>query len=200
MAHGFGIGQPVLRKEDLRLLTGTGKFTDDFSLPGQTFGYLLRSSHAHARIRSIDVSAAAARPGVRAVLTARDYLDDGAGPILHVANPPDINDPKTPAFRNRDETPVFIAPHYPMADDKVRHVGEGVCFLVADTLELAKDAAEHVVIDYEVLAAVTESGAAIADGAPLVWEDARNNIASIRCLAMRPPSMPHSPRQPTSFP
>jgi carbon-monoxide dehydrogenase large subunit len=172
-----GIGARVPRKEDIRLLTGAGVFTDDYSLPGQVYGFVLRTTVAHAHIRGIDVSAARRAPGVLGVFTAADYLADGMGAIPHVVNPPQIHNPKEPAFRNRDGSPIFEAPHYPLAHGKVRHIGEGVAFVVAGTLAQAKDAAELVVVDYESLPAVTDSAAAITPDAPVIWDGAANNTA-----------------------
>ena len=171
------IGASPPRKEDFRLLTGKGVFTDDYSLPGQVHCFVLRASVAHAVIRSIDVSTAIVSPGVLGVFTIEDYLADGMGAIPHVVNPPQIHNPKEPAFANRDGSPIFEAPHYPLASGKVRHIGEGVAFIVAETLAQAKDAAELVVIDYELLPAVTDSAAAIEPGAPTIWEGAPDNIA-----------------------
>jgi len=106
-----GIGAPVLRKEDVRLLTGRGSFSDDLDLPGQGHAVMLRSPHAHARIAGIDPAAALGAPGVLAVLTGADYLADGLKPIPHrpfSASPPDV------ALRNRDGSAIFVAPHYPL--------------------------------------------------------------------------------------
>jgi len=129
----FGIGQPVRRKEDYRLLTGAGRYTDDTQLPGQLYGYIVRSPHAHAALNSVDVSAAAAEPGVVKVLTAMDYEADGLGPLPHVPNPAHITRPKTSAFENSDGSKVFHGPHFPLAREKVRHLGEPVAFIVAET-------------------------------------------------------------------
>ena len=132
---------------------------------------------AHAVISGIDVSAATAAPGVLGVFTVDDYLADGMGAIPHVVNSPQIHNPKEPAFANRDGSPIFEAPHYPLASGKVRHIGEGIAFIVAETLDQAKDAAELVVVDYEILPAVTDSAAAIKPGAPIIWDGAPNNVA-----------------------
>jgi len=172
-----GIGAPLPRKEDRRLLTGKGVFTDDYRLPRQLHGFMVRSPHGHAVIRRIDTAAARAATGVAGVFTADDYLSDGMGGIPHVVNPPQIHNPKEPAFANRDGSPIFEAPHYPLATGKVRHVGEGVAFVVAETLAQAKDAAELVEIDYRILPAVTDSAAAIVPGAPVIWEGAPGNTA-----------------------
>src|SRR4051812_39049030 len=147
-AVGTGIGQPVRRREDLRLLTGRGRYSDDVNVPGQAYAVMVRSPHAHARIRSIDAAPAKATPGVLAVLTGRDLLADGLKPIPHAVrtgNSADIQ------LENTDGSPPFIPPHYPMASAEVRHVGDIVAMVVADSLAAAKDAAERVVVDYEEL-------------------------------------------------
>ena len=118
-----GIGMPVLRKEDSRLLTGNGCFSDDVNLPGQAYAAMVRSPHAHARIAGIDAAQARAAPGVLAVLTGADYLADGLKPIPHrpfSLSPPDIR------LANRDGSEIFIAPHFPLPADKVRFAGEAV--------------------------------------------------------------------------
>ncbi len=172
-----GIGARLPRKEDERLLTGAGNFTDDYTMPGQLHGYVLRANVGHAVINSIDTTAAKSSPGVHGVFTAEDYLADGMGAIPHVVNPPQIHNPKEPAFANRDGSPIFEAPHYPLALGKVRHIGEGLAFVVADTLAQAKDAAEKVAIDFDVLPAVTDSAKAIEPGAPVIWDGALDNTA-----------------------
>src|SRR6202161_3957949 len=118
-----GIGDPARRKEDLRLLTGRGCYSDDFNFPGQAEGAVLRAPHAHALIRSIDVAAARAMPGVLAVLTGADARADGLTRIPHLAaagTPPDI------VLTNRDGSPVPAAPHHVLATDRVRHGGGAV--------------------------------------------------------------------------
>ena len=129
----FGIGQPVRRKEDYRLLTGAGRYTDDTQLPGQLYSYVIRSPHAHAMLNSVDVSAATDAPGVVTVLTAADYEADGLGPLPHVPNPAHITRSKTPAFENSDGSAVFLGSHFPLVSEKVRHLGEPVAFIVAET-------------------------------------------------------------------
>ena len=134
-----GIGQPVRRREDLRLLTGGGRYSDDINVPGQAYAVMVRSPHAHARIRSIDVAAAQTAPGVLEVLTGHDMLADGLKPIPHAVrtgHPVDIQ------LDNTDGSPLFIPPHYPMAADEVRHVGDIVAMVVASSRAAAKDAAE----------------------------------------------------------
>jgi len=175
--HSHGIGKPVPRKEDLRLLTGRGRYTDDTApADGEAVGYLLRSPHAHAELRGIDASAARAALGVIAVLTADDYRADGLGPLPHAPNPAHITEPRKPAFDNRDGTPVFKGEHWPLALDRVRHVGEPVAFVIAESEAAALDAAELVEVDYVPLAPVTEAARAVADGAPRLWSGAPGNV------------------------
>jgi aerobic carbon-monoxide dehydrogenase large subunit len=166
-----GIGQTVLRKEDLRLVTGRGCYSDDVNLPGQVYGAAVRSPHAHALIRSIEVAAARAMPGVLAVLTGADAVADGLKRIPHLAapgTPPDI------VLHNRDGSPVPAAPHHVLPTDRVRHVGAAVAFVIAETITAAKDAAEKVVVEYEPLPAVIEATAAAAPDAPRLYDDLPN--------------------------
>jgi carbon-monoxide dehydrogenase large subunit len=160
----FGLSQPVRRIEDPRLLKGGGRYTDDISTPGGLHGYLLRSPHAHARILSIDTAAATALPGVHAVLTGKEWMDEGLGPI-----------PCTVPLKNRDGSPRAETPRYGLAVDRVRHVGDPVAFIVADTVLAARDAAEAIFVDYEVLPSVTELSRAMEPGQPQVWDAAPNN-------------------------
>jgi carbon-monoxide dehydrogenase large subunit len=166
-----GIGDTVRRKEDLRLLTGRGCYSDDFNFPGQAYGAALRSPHAHALIRSIDTAAARAMPGVLAVLTGEDALADGLKVIPHLTAPgtaPDI------VLHNRDGSPVPAAPHPVLPADRVRHVGTAVAFVIAETLAQAKDAAEKIAVDYEPLPAVIEAKAAVEKNAPRLYDDLPN--------------------------
>jgi len=166
-----GIGDTVRRKEDLRLLTGRGCYTDDVNLPGQVFAAMVRSPHAHARIRGIDVAAARAMPGVLAVLTGADARADGLARIPHLTaagTPPDI------VLTNRDGSPVPAAPHHVLPTDRVRHVGTAVAFVIADSIAAAKDAAEQVRVDYELLPTVTEATAAVELSAPRLYDDLPN--------------------------
>jgi carbon-monoxide dehydrogenase large subunit len=168
-----GIGAPVRRKEDARLLTGKGSYSDDLDLPGQVYAAMVRSPHAHARIARIDAAEALAMPGVLAVLTGADFLEDGLKPIPHrpfSASPPDVS------LQNRDGSPVFIAPHYPLPADKARFVGEAVAMVVAGSLQLARDAAERVHVDYRPLSAVVRAADAAASAAPLLWEERDSNV------------------------
>ncbi len=166
-----GIGATVRRKEDLRLVTGRGTYSDDFNFPGQAYAAMVRSPHAHARIRSIDTAEARAMPGVLAVLTGQDALADGVKRIPHLAapgTPPDI------VLKNRDGSPVPAAPHHVLPADRVRHVGAAVAFVIAETIAQAKDAAEKVVVDYEPLPAVTQGMASLAKDAPRLYDDLPN--------------------------
>jgi carbon-monoxide dehydrogenase large subunit len=167
------IGDPVIRKEDRRLLTGQGNFSDDVGLDGQAFAVMVRSPHAHARLRSIDKAAALAVPGVLAVLTGADALEDGLNPIPHQvapSSPPDI------ALINRDGSEHVTTPHHILPADKARFAGEAVAMVVGETLAAARDGADAVVIDYEPLPTVTGTEAACAPDAPLIWETLTSNI------------------------
>jgi len=142
-----GIGQPVRRKEDFRLLTGKGCFADDVRLPELAHAVIVRSPHAHARIASVDKPAALASSGVLAVLTGQDYVADGLAPIPHNAGlmgPPDV------AVRLRGFEPITTR-DYPMPADKARFVGEPLAMVVAESIDQAKDAAELLQIAYEPL-------------------------------------------------
>ena len=168
-----GIGQPVRRREDLRLLTGQGRYSDDVNVPGQAYAVMLRSPHAHALIRAIDTRAAEAAPDVLAVLTGRDLLADGLRAIPHavrMGHPADIQ------LENKDGSEPFVPPHFAMATDEVRHVGEIVAVVVATSVTAAKDAAELVEVDYAPLPAVTQSRSAVAPDAPLTRSDAASNV------------------------
>jgi carbon-monoxide dehydrogenase large subunit len=169
-----GIGQPVRRQEDFRLLTGKGCYSDDFNFPRQTYAVMVRSPYAHAGVRSIDKTAATGMPGVLAVLTARDLLDDGLQAIPHsvgTRHPADIT------LENKDGSPPFIPPHFPMTADEVHHCGEIVAMVVATTLSVAKDGAEAIAVDYEPEPSVTHSVTAVQPGAPVARRDATSNIS-----------------------
>src|SRR5437762_3473732 len=153
----FGIGQPVRRFEDRRFLRGEGRFQNDVNLPGQAYGVVLRSPHAHARIGALDTSAALAAPGVLAVYTGDDLAAAGLGTM------------GVPFQRKRpDGSPMFARAHLGLAQGKVRFVGEPVAFVVAESLAEARDAAELVAVDYEILESVTDTAEA-ADGKRAVW-------------------------------
>ncbi len=160
----FGLAQPVRRVEDPRLLLGQGRYTDDIQLPGMLYGVVLRSPHAAAAITSIDTAAAAALPGVRAIYTGADLAADGIGPL-----------PCAVPLTNRDGSAMAAPPHPALAEGRVRHVGDPVAFIVADSVKAARDAAEAVVVEYDIGAAITDTAGALAPGAPLVWPDVANN-------------------------
>jgi len=161
----FGLAQPVRRVEDPRLLKGSGSYTDDIVLPGTVTGVVLRSPHAHATIASIDTSAAKAMAGVLAVYTHADLAADGIGPL-----------PCAAPVKNRDGSPMAQPPHPVLADGTVRHVGDPVAFIVAESPKIARDAAEAVMVEYDILPAITDLARATEPGVPQVWREAKNNI------------------------
>jgi aerobic carbon-monoxide dehydrogenase large subunit len=166
-----GIGDAVRRKEDSRLLTGRGSFSDDVNLPDQAYAAAVRAPHAHALIRAVDVEAARAMPGVLAVLTGHDARADGLKPIPHPCAPgtaPDI------VLKNRDGSAVPVAPHHLLPTDRVRYVGTAVAFVIAETLVAAKDAAERVAVAYEPLPSLTDATAAAEKSAPRLYDNLPN--------------------------
>jgi aerobic carbon-monoxide dehydrogenase large subunit len=170
---GTGTGEPVRRKEDFRLLTGKGVFSDDVNLPGQAHALMVRSWHPHARIASIDTRAAKSVPGVLAVVTGADLLAGGVNsiPIQAVNNPPpDL------ALKNPDGSPGRVAPRYVLPVDKVRYLGEAIAMVVAETVAAARDAVDLVQVDYETLPAVMRAEAALKDGALTVCESIVGNL------------------------
>ncbi len=168
-----GFGKPVRRREDARLVTGRGCYSDDVAVPGQAYACFVRSPHAHARIAHIDAAGAAKAPGVLAVLTGADAAADGLGPIPHRPVP---TNPHEVPLRSRDGSAFFISPHRPLPTDRARFVGEAVAMVIAETPAAARDGAERVAVDYEPLPAVIASLDAAAAGAPIVWEEARSNV------------------------
>jgi carbon-monoxide dehydrogenase large subunit len=158
---GF-IGQSVRRKEDARFLMGAGQYTDDVSLPNQTCAYFLRSPHAHARIRAIDTSRAKKAPGVLAVYTGADLEGVNGLPCGWL-------------ITSTDGTPMKEPPHPVLAKGKVRYVGDHVALVVAQTRDQAKDAAELIDVDYEVLPAVVNCVDALKPGAPQIHDEAPGN-------------------------
>ncbi len=164
----YGIGQSVSRFEDPRLLRGAGRYVNDRSLPGQAYAYILRSPHAHAKIRTIDTEAAKAAPGVLAIYTEADIAADGLG-TTKVAIP----------RKRPDGSPLFSRPHPGLARGRVRYVGDPVALIVAETLAEAKDAAERVAIDYEALPSVTDSEEAARPGSPRVWDEIPDNVSHV---------------------
>ncbi|MGE0734271.1 MAG: xanthine dehydrogenase family protein molybdopterin-binding subunit [Alphaproteobacteria bacterium] len=165
------MGQPVPRVEDQRLLTGGGRYTDDINLPFQARAVLLRSPHAHARIVSIDTSAAKQMPDVIAIFTAKDIGDQLAPLPCLVA--------QRFALKRPGGSPMYMPHRRALADEVVRHVGDGVAFVLAETLNAAKDAAERIEVEYEELPAVTSTDHATDADAPRVWPDAPNNICYV---------------------
>jgi carbon-monoxide dehydrogenase large subunit len=156
----FGVGQPVLRKEDDALLRGRGRYVGDHAPAGLLHATVLRSPHAHARLRIADVAAARAMPGVRLVLAADDIAD--LGPLPCQVELPD--------------TKIAVPPYPVLARDVARHVGDAIAFVVADTLDQARDAAEAIAIEWTPLPHVTDAATALAPGAPVVWPDRPGNL------------------------
>ncbi len=159
----FGIGQPVPRTEDPRLLRGKGKYVDDFNMPHQAYAIFVRSPHAHAEILGIDTAAAGEMPGVHAILTGVDYAADGLGPITG-ASP----------FKRRDGSPMLRPLRPALTKDRVRYVGQPVAMVVAASVAEAKDAAEAVVVTYKELPANTITAKA-NKGVPAIWDAAPDN-------------------------
>jgi aerobic carbon-monoxide dehydrogenase large subunit len=164
----FGVGQSVRRIEDPRLLQGFGRYSDDVNLPHQAYAVVVRSPHAHAAIRSIDTTAARNASGVLAVLTGADLAKDGLGDL-----------PTDKSRKRRDGSPAFATPRPALVRDRVRHVGDPIALVVAQTMEQAVDAAELVAIDYEPLPTVAATADAMRPGAPAVWAEAPDNIAFV---------------------
>ncbi len=167
------IGKPLPRKEDLRLTTGGGRFSDDFSAPGQCYAAIVRSPYPHARIRGVNSAMACAMPGVLGVFTGADCLAAGLKPIPHDPLPKTKYDMKLHA---PDGGAIFIGPHMLLPADKTRHVGEPVAMVVAETIPEALDAAEAVEVDYEELPFVLHSEDAMQPGAPSIWGEVPQNI------------------------
>ncbi|HZO42828.1 MAG TPA: xanthine dehydrogenase family protein molybdopterin-binding subunit [Methylomirabilota bacterium] len=164
----FGVGQSVRRIEDPRLLRGDGRYSDDVNLPHQAYAVVVRSPHAHAAIRSIDTTAARGASGVLAVLTGADLAKDGLGDL-----------PTDKSRKRRDGSPAFATPRPALLRDRVRHVGDPVALVVAQTIEQAVDAAELVSVDYEPLPTVAATADAMRPGAPAVWAEVPDNIAFV---------------------
>ena len=162
----YGIGQPVRRVEDQRFLTGRSRYVDDMQLPHMLHGAVVMSPHAHARIKSIDVSAAMKSPGVHLVLTGADAKQENLGGIPPLFMPEDMGGPKG----YRTFRPL-------LEPAKARYVGDRIAFVVADTPDLARIAAEKVEIDWEPLPAVVNVEDAAKEGAPKVWDEWTSNMA-----------------------
>src|SRR5215216_8212385 len=155
------VGQPMRRKEDPRMITGRGRYTEYINLPGMLHMVVVRSPEAHATITSIDTSAALERDGVVAVLTGEDMAGDFAGGLPMVWAPPGV-EIKTPE-------------NWPLKRGEVKHVGDPVAVVVATTRHIAVDAAEDVIVEYDPKPAVVDPEAALEDGSPLVWEQFGTN-------------------------
>ncbi|MEJ6596014.1 xanthine dehydrogenase family protein molybdopterin-binding subunit [Parasphingorhabdus sp.] len=164
----FGVGQSLPRAEDARLLRGEGKFTDDLAPVNAVHMYVLRSPYAHARIRSIELTAAMQSPGVVGILTGREAGEDDLGgfPSLVPGTAPDGG-------------PNFAPPFAVIAQEVARYAGEPVAIVLAETLNQAKTAAEHVVVDYEPLPAVSSLAEAASEGAPVVWPECPGNLDAL---------------------
>jgi carbon-monoxide dehydrogenase large subunit len=162
----FAIGQSVLRREDPRLLRGQGRYFDDLNIADQLYAAVVRSPHAHADIRSVDTSAASRMPGVRAVLTGKDYTADALGSL-----------PSMAPYKKRDGSPMYLPPRPAIATDRAFHVGHPVAVVIADTLDRARDAAEQVAIDYAPLRAVVSAREAAEKDAPQLYADCPGNEA-----------------------
>ncbi len=162
---GTGIGQPVRRKEDQRFITGSGRYTDDFQLEGQAYGYFVRSPHAHAKIKSIDSAAALAADGVVAVLAGKDLAADELGGLICGW-----------MVHSKDGSEMKAGAHPALAVDRVRYTGDHVAIVIAETLAQAKDAAELVEVDYETLPSVSDGLKALESGAPQIHDEAQGNL------------------------
>jgi aerobic carbon-monoxide dehydrogenase large subunit len=162
---GTGIGAALRRKEDGRFLTGRGRYTDDINLPNQLYGYVVRSPEAHARIVSIDTSEAENAPGVVTVLTGAELAEDGVGGL-----------PCGWQIHSKDGSPMHEPPHPPLVADRVRHVGDQVAVVIAETRAQAKAAAGLVEVDYDPLPALANLKQATEDGAAHVWDDIPGNV------------------------
>src|SRR6266478_4592702 len=160
-----GIGASVVRKEDCRVTTGKGRYVDDIKLQGMTHAHFIRSPHAHAKVKSIDSSAAMKMPGVVGILTGQQIVDDKVGNLICGW-----------AITSKDGTPMKMGAWPAMAPETVRFTGQAVAVVIAETKNQAKDAAEAVVVDYEVLPAAADISAAIKPGAPQLHPEAPGNV------------------------
>ena len=158
------IGRSRRRLEDCRFLTGQGRYVDNIEMPGQLHGIIVRSPHAHAVIEGINAATACAMPGVHGVFTAVDLDADGVGTLPCIAQVATV-------------APIIVPPRRALAQDRVRHVGDPVAFVVADTVQQARDAAERVAVAYRPLPAVVDAQQALAAGAPLLWDEAPGNLS-----------------------
>lgn len=164
----FGVGQGVPRWEDPRLLRGGGRYSDDINRPGQAYGYVVRSPHAHATILSIDSGEAETTPGVLRVYTGADIADAGYGSV-----------PCLVPREKADGSAMFTPPNLPLRQDRARYVGDYVAFVVAETHAQARDAAELVAVDYEPLPSITTTEDTLQDGAVAVWDEVPDNVCFV---------------------
>ena len=161
------VGKRIQRNEDPRLLTGQALFVDDVNIPGMLHAAFLRSDYAHARLKSIDATAARNRPGVVAIYTAEDMGEDWKpGPLL-VSPPP-----------NAEEILFNVRTQLPLVKDKVRHAGEAIAVVIAESRYIAEDAVEEIIVDLEPLAAVTDLEKALLPGTVLIHDDLGSNLAA----------------------
>src|SRR6516164_4559400 len=162
--NGDQIGRSLRRVEDPRFLTGQGRYVDDMEVPGQLHGIMVRSPHGHAVIEGIDTATAGTMPGVRGIFTAADMDADGIGPLPCIAQVATV-------------APLIVPPRAALARERVRHVGDPVAFVVADTVPEARDAAERVAVEYRPLPTVVDAVAALAAAAPMLWNKAPGNLS-----------------------
>ena len=178
------VGRPVPRLEDARLLVGHGRYTDDVAQAehAAAFAVFVRAPHAHARLLAIETMAAAAMPGVLSVLTAAEYDADGNRPIRHAANPPDATVPTQPWFVAAPDCFLHEAPQPPIIARHVRHLGEIVAMVVAESLAAGRDAAERVTVEYEPLPALRTADEALRADSAQLGESPRHNLVLDTCL------------------
>jgi carbon-monoxide dehydrogenase large subunit len=162
----FGIGQPVRRKEDVRLLTGKGRFTDDINMDGQVFACFLRSPHAHARIVRIDAAGVRDEPGIIGVVTGTDLAADDLGTLICEAD-----------FKDRQGKPMYKPLRRVLPTDRVRFVGEPLAMVLAETPEQARDAVERLEVEFEELPAIADTASAADPASPVVWDENGSNVA-----------------------
>ena len=161
----LGIGQPVLRDEDIRFISGHGLYTGDISLENQTFMYVLRSNIAHGKIKNIAIADALNAEGVINIFIGKDLSDAGIKDM-----------PTNFKTKNKDDSDMFTPERSAIAIDMVRHVGDPIAIIIAETIEYAKNASELIDVDIEELPSVTSASEAIKDNAPQVWNKTKNNL------------------------
>src|SRR5215510_14292523 len=159
-----GIGQPVRRVEDFRFITGAGQYTADINRPAQSHAVFVRSPHAHAAIKKIDTEKAAKAPGVLGIFTGKQLAADKVGGLICGW-----------MIHSKDGSPMKAGPHPALAQGKVRYVGDHVAVVIADTLAEARDAAEQITVEYEVLPASVDTGTTQNPGKPQIHAEASNN-------------------------